>query len=398
MRARQYWALIGCILANVVDGFDVLAVAFTGSALMKAWQLSPATLGMIFSAGLIGMALGSLFISPLADRHGRRMVSLACMAVMAIGMLASGLATSAPQLIALRLLTGLGIGGVLATLNTVVAETAPPARRNLILAIFSAGYPIGSIIGGALSVQLIASHGWQIIYFIGGGLTALVLLINVFALPESGRPSGRVALNFGFLRRLCEAAGRGPTIAICAAFFLNMLSFFFILNWTPKLMEMIGLSQEEGNRTVTIINIGSLLGPLIFGYLADRLGLIRMARLYFSGFALAIAAFAFIPGQATAVLVLSMLIGLCMAGAMTSLYASAPVLFPAEVRAGGTGIAIGLGRLGGALGPFLAGQALAIGLSRPILYLVFALPPLIVVALLWGPWFERVQSRGSQEI
>jgi MFS family permease len=375
-------ALAGCLLANIVDGFDVLVVAFAGSAIMADWKLDPATLGLLFSAGLVGMMLGSLFIAPLADRYGRRKVSLLCMMLMSVGMLLSATAGGAEHLIAFRLLTGLGIGGVLATLNTVVAEISVPAHRNLTMAIFSAGYPLGSVLGGGIAIGLIASHGWQIVFLAGGALTTLVFLVNLAFLPEGEAPAARGDGQAGFVRSLFGAGLAKQTIGICAAFFLNMISFYFILNWTPKMTEYLGFSADVGNLTTVIINAGSLLGPLIFGILADRLGLLKVAKVYFLGFGVAIAAFGFIPAQVVALYGLALAVGLCMAGAMTSLYASAPLIFPRNVRAGGTGLAIGIGRLGGALGLALAGFALNLGVTRGLIYLLFSLPPLLVVLLL----------------
>jgi len=375
--------IIGALFANVVDGFDVLAVAFTGSAIMAEWHLSPALLGTIFSAGLAGMMLGSLFIAPLADRYGRRPVSLACMATMSLGMFAAAGAHTPVHLITARLLTGLGIGGVLAALNTVVAEIAPPARRNTILAVFSAGYPLGSVLGGLLAIGLVSSMGWRVVFVGGGALTALALLINAFTLPESAAPAARIRLFGGaFFRTLFGGANRSITLAYCAAFMLHMLAFFFILNWTPKLVEAMGFTAEQGNGVTVVINLGSLLGPLFFGWLADRLGLFRMARYYFLLFAASIVLLGLAPPVLPVLYAAALLAGLAMAGAMTSLYASAPVIFPAPVRAAGTGLGIGIGRLGGTLGPMLGGAAIGAGMGRVPLHVIMAVPVFAVFLII----------------
>lgn len=99
-----------CVLLTMLDGFDVMAMAFTAPHVSADWQLSGKLLGMLFSAGLIGMALGALGLAPLADRIGRRALTLACLAILTVGMGMSALASTAWQLGALRLLTGLGIG------------------------------------------------------------------------------------------------------------------------------------------------------------------------------------------------------------------------------------------------------------------------------------------------
>lgn len=394
-------ALFGCIFANIVDGYDVLAIAFSGSAIMADWGISPAVLGTIFSAGLAGMMLGSLFISPLADRFGRRTVSLVCMAMMTLGMFAAAASRNPGELIAARLFTGLGIGGVLAALNTAVAEMARPDRRNLILSIFSAGYPIGSIFGGLVAIWLIGDYGWRVVFMAGGVLTGLVFLVNLFTLPESSAPTGRMQLfSRTFLGNLFGPQRRTITIAFCTAFFLHMLVFFFVLNWTPRLVEQLGFSAETGNGVTVVLNVGSLLGPLLFGLLADRIGLFQMARVFFIVFAASVLLLGLTPAVLPLLYLAALLVGLAMAGAMTSLYAAAPVIFPGSVRAAGTGMAIGLGRLGGTLGPSLAGFAIAAGVGRIPLHLMFAVPVFVVFVIMASRVFkaEDLALRTSKEL
>ncbi|QDJ11741.1 Vanillate transporter (plasmid) [Roseomonas mucosa] len=123
-----------CIFINLLDGFDVLAMAFTAPAIAKEWGLQPTELGILFSAGLAGMATGSVLLSPLADRYGRRVSILICLALMTVGMLLSAAVQSTTQLLILRFVTGLGIGGILPSINTLIAEYAVSAvTRPLVL-------------------------------------------------------------------------------------------------------------------------------------------------------------------------------------------------------------------------------------------------------------------------
>jgi len=381
-----------CTLANMVDGFDVLAIAFTSSAIMREWQLEPATLGLLFSAGLAGMVLGSLLISPLADRIGRRPVALGCMAAMSVGMFGAAIADSAMVLMAFRFVTGLGIGGVLSTLNTVVAEVAPPHRRNMSMSILAIGYPLGSTLGGLVAVACIAALGWRSVFFIGGIATVAVLLLNWFFLPESRTKAagGKRSTPYS---ALLSAKFRPATTFLCLAFFLHMICFFFVLNWTPRLVEMLGLSAEIGVTATIILNIGSLAGGLGYGLLADRLGWRAVGSSCFFAFAAFIAIFGFLPPSIPLIFALSALVGLAMSGAMTSLYALAPLLYPADLRASGTGMAISVGRIGATIGPALAGFAIGEGLDRTWLYGIFAVPPLLVALLMSR---TAIQSHGGR--
>lgn len=374
--------MAGCILGNVVDGYGVVAVAFIGRAIEQVWHLDPAMLGLVFASGPAGMMAGSLIISPFADKFGRRKVALTALLLVAIGMFLAALSQNVWQLLGALMLTGLGIGGVLATLNTVVAEIAPPARRNMVMALFSSGYPLGSTLAGGFAIGLMASFGWPVVFLIGGLLASLVFLINLFSLPEP--PGGglrRGGRNDAPWRRFA-AEHRGATIAISLAFFLNMVTFYFILLWTTRLTIALGVPATVGATAMTIVNVGSLVGPFLFGALADRFGLVRVAAVYFVGFAAATALFASASSDLWVIYAIAALIGMLMAGAMTSLYASTPLIFPADVRAAGTGLAIGVGRLGATAGPMLAGLSLQYGLGRAGLYMMFAVPPLLVAALL----------------
>lgn len=375
-------AIAGCILGNLVDGYGVVAVAFIGKAIERIWHLDPAALGLVFASGPAGMMAGSLVISPFADRFGRRKVALVSLLIVALAMFCATAVANAGQLIAALVLTGFGIGGVLATLNTVVAELAPPARRNMVMALFSAGYPLGSTLAGGFAIGLLGRYGWQVVFLIGGALASLALIVNFFTLPGASDAVPARHADGRAPARPFSAGQRGTTVAICLAFFLNMISFYFILLWTARLTIALGVADRIGAAAMTIVNVGSLLGPFLFGALADRFGLIRVAGFYFLGFGAAIGLFGFATTELWTVYTIAGLIGLLMAGAMTSLYSSTPLLFPAETRAAGTGLAIGIGRLGATVGPGLAGLALQMGIGRSGIYLMFAMPPLLVAALL----------------
>ena len=383
------WRLVVgvCTLSNFADGFDIMAAAFVGPAVAREFGLSPASLGLLFGAGLAGVALGSLLIAPLADRAGRRTVALGCMAVMALGMLLSAMASGPDMLIGLRLLTGLGIGGMLATLNTVVAETAPPHRRNLALSLLSIGYPLGSMVGGLIAIGLIGRFGWQSLFLVGGCGTAAIFLLQLFLLPESAQTASAGSRAGA---SVFSGANRGNLAAVSAAFFLNMLCFFFILNWTPKLIEELGLPASTGITATVVLNLTGLIGGLAYGLLADRYGWRRVARPTFALFGLLTALFGFVPASPLLLFLAAGAIGVAMAAAMTSLYAAAAIAFPERVRASGTGLAIGIGRVGGTLGPILAGFALSGGVGHGPLYLIFAAFPLLVILSL-----RRVREPGE---
>src|SRR6185312_12806892 len=139
-----------CMIVNMLDGFDVLAIAFTGPAIAHDWALAPTQLGLLFSAGLFGMTVGSLFISPVADWIGRRWLTLIGLIVITAGMLASSRANGLAELALFRVFTGLGIGSLLSSINTIVVEFSSTERKDFAVSFMAVGYPIGGTIGGMI--------------------------------------------------------------------------------------------------------------------------------------------------------------------------------------------------------------------------------------------------------
>ncbi len=371
MRPFQWLAVAVCIVLNLIDGFDVLVMAFTASSVAAEWNLGGAEIGLLLSAGLFGMAAGSLFIAPWADRWGRRPLILACLALSGLGMLASALSQAAWQLALLRGLTGLGIGGILASSNVIASEYASRRWRGLAVSLQSTGYALGATLGGLLAVWLIGAWGWRSVFVFGAGLTLAVIPLVCLCLPESldfllARRPPRA-----FARLLCVAQRR-TTLLLWALFFLVMFGFYFIMSWTPKLLVAAGLSTAQGITGGTLLSIGGIFGAALLGGLAARFRLERVLALFMLLTAALLALFSLSAGLPGAALPLGLLIGLCANACVAGLYALAPSLYDASVRATGVGWGIGVGRGGAILSPLVAGLLLDDGWQPLSLYGAFA--------------------------
>jgi benzoate transport len=409
MTMLQIGVVTICTLLNMIDGFDVLAVSFTAPLIAKQWNVDPATLGILLSAGLAGMAIGSLFLSPLADVLGRRAVLVLCTAVISIGMLASALTWSVWTLALCRLLTGIGIGGVLSSGNTLLSEYAPARWRELSISSMVVGYSGGAIVGGSISAALITLFGWRSA-FVFGGLCSTVLLPAVWRVPESldfilarnsrnvlaqvndvmqrlGRPAvdrvpeipqeerGTAAVFGVFARRF-----RIGTALICTSFFMLMLSFYFVLSWTPKNLVDLGFSVSEGIYASVLLNAGGIAGGLMFGVLARKAGARRISAFLLVALFASFVAYGALNSGFVALMTGATISGFFMIGSMASLYAIVPQIYPARVRNTGTGLAIGFGRLGAVAGPWLGGLLIAAGWQRFAYYFVLSLPVLVAAA------------------
>lgn len=407
------WTAIGiCVLLSMLDGFDVLVMAFTASSVSAEWKLGGAEVGMLLSAGLLGMAIGSLFIAPLADRIGRRTLTLYCVALCALGMILASFSQSMWQLAALRVLTGLGIGGVLVCANVISSEVSSLRWRALAVSLQSTGYALGATCGGLLAVWLMSHWGWRSVFLVGGLISVAVIPLVLLWVPESldfllaRRPANalarinKMAQSFGQkpltalpeLRvqksqgvaafALWAPALRRSTLVIWASFFWVMFGFYFIMSWTPKLLVESGLSTSEGVTGGVLLSIGGIFGSTVIGLLAARIALKYVLQGYMLISALLLVAFYFFAHDLTYALALGLVIGFFSNGCVGGLYALTPQMYPATVRSTGLGWAIGVGRLGAIMSPTAAGILLDLDWQPLSLYALFALAFVISIAML----------------
>lgn len=411
MGRLQVAAIILCILLNALDGFDVLAISFASPGIASEWGINRAALGLVLSMELIGMAVGSVLLGNLADRIGRRPTILLCLVVMAGGMAAATQAFNVVSLSAIRLVTGLGIGGMLACTNAMVAELSSARARSLAVAIMAAGYPVGAILGGSVASQLLVAGGWRDIFLFGGIVTALFLPLSWFLLPESigfllqKRPADALARINRQLARMGHAPAEalppvdaaapkpsfaalfGPglartTILLTLAYFCHIMTFYFILKWVPKIVVDMGFAPSAAGGVLVWANVGGLLGALLLSLLSWRMSvraLIIIAMLCSS-----VMVTLFGQGQTTlaGLSLIAAAAGFCTNAGVVGLYALIAQSFPTAVRAGGTGIVIGIGRGGAALGPILAGFLFTLDFGLPTVAIVMASGSLIGAALL----------------
>lgn len=394
MTAWQVLAIAICVLLNALDGFDVLAISFASPGIASEWDIDRAALGVVLSMELIGMAAGSVLLGQVADRVGRRLTVVVCLVVMALGMLSTTLAMGIGALAATRLFTGLGIGGMLATTNALVAEYTNDKWRGAAVAIMAAGYPMGAILGGAISTSLLEIGGWRHIFVLGAGMTAACLPLVLFLLPD---PVGallqrRGSSTFERVNRSLLAQGHGPldrlpepqpelpaarasfgalfahgmtpvTLLLTAAYFFHIMTFYFIVKWVPKVVVDMGFSPSSAGGVLVWANVGGLVGGLLFSALSLRFAV----RGLLVAFMLASMVMVTVFGQGQADLQnLSLAAaagGFCTNAAVVGIYALVAASFPTAIRGGGTGFVIGVGRGGAALGPIVGGLLFQAGLG-----------------------------------
>jgi benzoate transport len=397
-----------CTILQALDGFDVLSMAFAAPALSEAWQLSASELGLLISAALVGMASGSLLVAPLGDRFGRRPISLLCLSLITLGMLLSAFARNAAELGAFRVLTGIGVGGLVPTLNVITAEYAPSRWRSAVSGLQATGYPIGATIGGGIATFLIATYSWRAAFLFGGLASALMLPVVACSIPESmeflaARRPARALDRLNALRRrmhldLIDELPQLPAIpkplrrgvavnlparsasALSLAFFFLMLGISAVQSWTPKLLIDGGLSQQQGLSVGVVLNLGGIFGGLLVSVCAVRFSMRRLEIIWLALGALLMALFGWLSTQLSWAFGIALVMGVALSASIIGLCALGPTIFPAQARASGMGVSIGVGRIGAILAPLCAGALLDHGWKAAQLYYIFAVP--IVLALL----------------
>lgn len=423
MSAFQVIAVTICWTINMLDGFDVLAIAFTAPEIVAEWGLGPAALGIVFSAGLFGMMAGALLVAPFGDYIGRRAMILIGLVVISVGMIATAFVDGIVQMVIMRAATGVGIGALLASVTTIVAEYTSDRFRNLAITITHAGYPAGAVLGGLIAVVLIGEFGWRSVYIFGGAASALMIPIVLLYLPESigyliekqprdalekfnaimkrmerppllmlPEPAEKTATSNITVLALFSPKYFAPTALLWFAFFMCMVALYFLLSWTPTVVVDAGLSPDQGRVAGVLINLGGAMTMIVLGWLSTRLGLARVIRMYLLVSAVMIMIFAAVPLPTFLLMVFAFLMGLEMAG-MVGLYAVAARLYPTEIRNTGVGWAIGVGRLGAVFGPMAAGWMIAAELDRWTYFLAVAAGPATLAAIAIS--FIRLKEQGA---
>ncbi|MBO0948050.1 MFS transporter [Fibrella forsythiae] len=395
-----------CFILNMNDGIDVLVVSFTGSEIVREWGLSKSELGYIFSVGLAGMTIGCFFLAPFGDKLGRRTLFIISLSFITAGMLLASVVGTYTQLLLMRFVTGLGIGGILPNLAAVAAEFSNNKRRDFNVGLVQAGWPIGAILAGFFTAWAIPAYGWRSAYLAAGGVSALMLLSIMLFMPESlaflaGRQPrnahrqinalltrmGHSALDF-----LPEATGLRSTVPISVLFtpeyrastlrlwvgiFFGFITLYTLMSWVPTLAKEAGMPFNMATYVGTALNVGAFSGSLIFGMAVARVGLRRLI-LAFMVIAFSIMVlYASLPMTYLLMFVMTFFIGIFVQGGFNGYYPTAARVYPAVIRTTGVGLAMGIGRFGAILGPALFGILSDAGLSFSLLFCLFSVPLLI---------------------
>lgn len=412
MSRFQWTAVFLMVGLNALDGFDVLSISYASPGIAAAWGIDRAALGIVLSMELVGMAFGSLLLGNVADAIGRRKTILGCLVVMSGGMFAAATATDITTLCIYRVITGLGIGGMLASINAAVAEAANAKRRALCVVLMAAGLPIGSVIGGLISGELLKVHDWTAVFILGGVATAAFIPLVLWLAPESiafemhKRSPGALERINKTLKKMGHAAidalpdvpavkpkaglpllfsrqFAALAILLALAYFMHIITFYYIIKWIPKIVVDMGFAAPTAAGVLVWASIGGSLGALTLGLLTLKA---RITALTIGAMlASTVAVIVFGQGWET-------LEHISIAAAVAGFFTNAPIVglyaiiaqsFPTQLRATATGFIIGLGRGGAALAPVMAGFLFQAGWSLPTVSIIMGLAATVAALMLF---------------
>lgn len=407
---RQWLIMLLCFIAYVLDGFDIAVISFAAPAISKDWGIAAQQLGLVFSAGVLGMTLGAMFLASLADLYGRRLIVSLMLGLAGLATCGVYFTSTVPQLIAMRLIAGLGLGALVAALAPLVGEYSPRRYRALILSIMFSAAALGPVIGGMIAAPLMLTLGWKSIFLYAGLLTLLTGALIYLLVPESlafilrRRPTDALHTVNRILRTIGQSpvdalpvqqgetrresasvislllpARRATTLLTWLTFFVAYASVYFLTSWVPQVLASSGFTHQEAIRGAVLLAFGSVIGTTLWGALARWQPLNRIIAAVFVVGGLGIVTLGLMLREPQAVPVSLVwlalfLIGISLMGGFANLYTVALTIYPVQVRSTGLGWAAGLGRGGAVISPAIAGMLIAAEVSASALFLCFALP------------------------
>jgi len=424
MSRLQLIAVAITIGLNALDGFDVLSISFASPGIATEWGIDRAALGIVLSMELIGMALGSIFLGGVADKIGRRRTILGCLVVMAVGMWMASTVKGLIDLSIWRVITGLGIGGMLAAINAVAAEFSNAKRRHLCVSIMAIGYPIGAVLGGLVVARLLKVNDWRIVFHFGAIITAAFIPLVYSFIPESvhwltrKQPNGALETINRTLKRMghatiaalpvisAEVRKRsvadifGPgliaiTVLVTAGYFFHITTFYFIIKWVPKIVVDMGFAPSAAAGVLVWANVGGATGGAVLGLLALRFGITQLTIIVMILSTVMVTVFGHSAPDLFYLSLVCALAGFFTNAAIVGMYAIFAQAFPTHVRASGTGFAVGMGRGGSVLSPIVAGFLFKDGFELPTVALMMSFGSLVAAGLLLMLKLKPIQSEAE---
>lgn len=405
--AFQFRLLLLCAAVLFIDGFDTQAIGYVAPDLARDWNLPRGALGPVFSAGLFGLMIGALIFGPVADRIGRKRIIVLSTLAFGIGTLVTVFAQDVYWLIALRFLTGLGLGGAMPNAVALTSEFSPHRRRATMVMTMFVGFSVGAALGGLLAAALIPAFGWRSIFLVGGIVPILFVPVLAKLLPESirflaltGRDNARVG---GLLAQIAPSTSFAPgtsfgihepklsglpvahlftenrtatTLLFWVVFFMSLLDLYLLSNWLPTVLNDLGASISVAAAAGAMLQVGGVVGTFTLGQVIDRFSFRALSLTYLVA-SVAVTAIGYSGHSIALVTSAIFCAGFCIVGGQIASNALTATYYPTAMRSTGVGWALGIGRVGSIVGPLVGGVMLSRHVGVETLFMAAAVPALI---------------------
>lgn len=404
------WLFVWSFLTMFADGYDIQAVGYAAPELIKHWHVSKADLNPMGTAGNIGVLFGAPLMGWIGDRFGRKVAIVGGSVLYGLSTLAMVATHNLDQMFWLRVITGIGLGGLMANTIALNSELSPKRLRATLVVLMFVGITFGSSMPGPVAAWFIPSYGWPVLFWVGGLAPLILAGALFFALPESIKFLSRVPTRRPELLKLARrirpdlsivddarfvsATVREPGVGNPLALFKGGLAFitpllwlcfctvlmsnYFLNYWLPFLLQDSGLSLRETAVTTVLYHWGACVGGILLAVLLDRFGFIAIAVLC----AISVPAIVLMGQHGISWTVLNIaatIAGFGILGAQFGNNASAGLIYPTSIRATGLGWAFGVGRFGSILGPWVGGLLIARNAALPEVFKAAAVPMLVCV-------------------
>lgn len=404
----QVGTFVICLLCLILDGFDVQALGYVAPAIIRDWNIPNSVLGPVFGAGNFGVLIGSLSFGVLADRIGRRPVLIGLTLFFAAMTLLTARAGTIGELLVLRFISGIGLGGIMPNATALIGEYSPKRSRVTLMMNITVGFTAGAAIGGLVAAWMIPAFGWRSVFYFGGVAPFVIAVAMMAWLPESlqflvlrGRKREQVG---NWLRRIDPRItvtsatefvvqeerlhgapvihlfrdGRGPvTVLFWVVNFMNLLNLYSLASWLPTVVRDAGYSTSTAVLVGTILQVGGTIGTFGLAWLIARAGFVPMLTASFAVACVSIAVIG-LPGVPLPLLfVIVFVAGWCVVGGQPGINAFEATYYPTYLRSTGIGWGLGIGRAGAIVGPVLGGEFMRRNWSTNDIFLAAALPALL---------------------
>lgn len=431
----QWMIFAVCFLVALLDGYDTVAIGYIAPSLIQEWGIQKPDLATAMSAGLFGIAIGAIGFGPLADKLGRKIMLVISVLVFGIGTFISAYSQNLLHLEIMRFITGVGLGAAMPNAVTLLTEYCPSKRKFFLVNTMFCGFPVGAASGGFLAAWIIPEFGWQSVLFLGGIVPIILAIFLMLFVPESARYSINKGLSQekikATLSRISATAkdytsfylsenntavstnkSEGirvilskhyaiGSVMLWLTYFMGLVIFYGVSNWMPTLFTTAHISGSLAAIVTGLFALGGL-GAIANGWLMDRYNPSLLIATFFGLTFITVGAIGYSIDMGTAALVfITIVAGIVMNTAQSSLPSFAASFYPTAGRSTGVSWMLGIGRFGGIAGSYLVAELIKKNMDLQQIFLVLAIPAAIstcTLLVIYFKYFAKKKNEVSEQV